>query len=355
MHLFADISSHGYGHLAISAPVLNHLLEMAPEIELTVQSGLSPAILRQRIHVPFRHIARATDFGCAMHNAMQVDHQTTAERYRQQHLDWPDKVAKEADFLARQKPTLLLSNVSYLSLAGAARAGIPAMAICSLNWADIFAHYFSGEAWAPPLHAEILAAYRSAQHFLRITPGMPMPDLGNVITIGPITLRGQRRDLGLNGARAVLVSLGGIGHRIPLENWPRIPGIRWLVSAEWGCTHPDALPFEHMRISFTDLLCSVDAIITKPGYGTFTETRCNGIPVLYTRREDWPEQDCLIQWLEAHGLCAEISADELAAGDVEQALQTLWRTAPPPNPSASGTAEAAQLILAALKSASRPV
>jgi len=40
MHLFVDISSHGFGHLAITAPVLNAVAEIAPDLRLTVRSDL---------------------------------------------------------------------------------------------------------------------------------------------------------------------------------------------------------------------------------------------------------------------------------------------------------------------------
>ena len=40
MHLFVDISSHGFGHLAITAPVLNALGKLQPDLQLTVRSGL---------------------------------------------------------------------------------------------------------------------------------------------------------------------------------------------------------------------------------------------------------------------------------------------------------------------------
>ena len=85
-----------------------------------------------------------------------------------------------------------------------------------------------------------------------------------------------------------------------------MPGVRWLVAADWRCTHPDAIAYESFALNFTDLLCSVDAIVTKPGYGTFTEAAANGTPVLYQRRDDWPEQECLIEWLQRN---AAVSGD----------------------------------------------
>jgi len=344
VHLFVDISSHGFGHLAITAPVLDALAEIAPHLRLTVRCGLPAAKLRQRIHCPFEHIATASDFGYVMIDATHIDPTASATAYRRAHADWPARVAREADFLAEQKPDLVLSNVSYLPLAGAAHAGIPALALCSLNWADLFAHFFGHHDWAATIHAEMLAAYRSARAFLRVTPGMPMRALDNRHDIGPIAATGRRHDLGLNGDKAVLIAMGGIDHHLPLSHWPQAPGVRWLVAADWQCTHPDAIAYESFDLNFTDLLCSVDAIITKPGYGTFTEAAANGTPVLYLRRDDWPEQECLIEWLQCNSPCLEISPDSLDSGALAESLTVLWTQAAMRLPALTGAAEAVAAI-----------
>ncbi|MBT9522477.1 MAG: hypothetical protein IV101_16510 [Dechloromonas sp.] len=345
MHLFVDISSHGFGHLAITAPVLNAIAEIAPNFRLTIRSALPAAKLQQRIKAPYALIASATDFGYIMIDATRVDLAASATAYRQAHADWPARVADEARFLANLKPDLILTNVSYLPLAGAAAAGIPALSLCSLNWADLFDHYFGNQPWAQPIHAEMLAAYRSAQAFLRVTPGMAMDALANVQTVGPIAALGSRHDLGLNGDHAILIAMGGIAHRLPVEDWPRQPGIRWLVPAAWQCRHPDAMVSESFGLSFTDLLCSVDAVITKPGYGTFTEAACNGTPVIYQRRENWPEQECLIDWLTANGRSFEIGAAKLEDGQLAAALENVLWQSPSPIPETDGIAQATRAIV----------
>lgn len=347
MHLFVDISSHGFGHLAITAPVLNALAGIEPNLRLTLRSSLPEAKLRQRIHAPFELYRGSTDFGYVMIDATRIDRGASAAAYRSAHTGWERRVRSEAELLSGLHPDLVLTNVSYLPLAGAALAGIPAMSLCSLNWADLFEHFFANEDWAEPIHAQMLSAYRSAQRFLRVTPGMPMVQLDNIQPIGPIAALGQRHDLGLSGDKAVLVAMGGIAHHLPVDRWPRLPGVRWLVAADWKCEHPDAIAFESFGLGFTDLLRSVDAVITKPGYGTFTEAACNGTPVLYQRREDWPEQDCLIDWLTQHGRCREVGEEDLRRGDLETALAQLWEspTLPPPFP--DGARQAAELIRAA--------
>jgi hypothetical protein len=353
MHLFADITAHGLGHLAISAPVLNALAALEPGLRLTVRSLLPPTKLRERIAPPFTLIEASSDFGFVMHDALRIDREASAAAYRTAHADWPQRIVREADFLRVLAPDVVLSNVAYLPLAGAKMAGIPALAICPLNWANLFAHFFASEAWAPPIHAQILAAYRSANAFLRVTPGMPMPDLPQLEAIGPIAAIGHQRDLGLGGARAILVALGGFDQRLPVERWPRLPATRWLLPAAWQCTHPDAIARESFGHSFTDLLASVDAVVTKPGYGTFCESACSGTPVIYQRRDDWPEQDCLIEWLEVHGRCREIDAERLLAGEIAADLDTLLREPAPPRPRPDGAVEAARRILAAARAQKR--
>ena len=344
MHLFVDISSHGFGHLAITGPVLNALAKITPDLQLTIRSLLPAKKLQQRIAVPFDLIQGSSDFGFEMLDATNINLEASALAYQEAHANWPARIAGEAVFLKQLRPDRVLSNVSYLPLAGANEAGIPAISICSLNWADLFQHFFGHEVWASTIYQEMLAAYRCASMFIRITPGMPMPALNQLREVGPVAKLGKKHDLGLGAVKTVLVALGGISHHLPVDHWPRQPGIRWLVADSWNITHPDAINFESFGLSFTDLLCSVDAIITKPGYGTFTEAACNGTPVIYQRRSDWPEQECLIEWLHRHAPALEISEPALVAGTLKNALQAVWQQARPALPLPVGAEQAARLI-----------
>lgn len=353
-HLFVDISAHGFGHLAQSAPVLNRLAALRPDLRITLRSGLPATKLLQRIHAPFDHLAIASDFGYAMIDALTIDPAATAARYREAHIDFNRCVAEEAALLRKLQVDAVFANVSYVPLAGAAKAGIPAMALCSLNWADLYAHFFGSDS----IHAEMLAAYRAAT-FLRTTPGMPMPALDNLEVVDPIAERGTARrselraKVGAGGTapitRIVLIALGGIPTRLPVEAWPILPNTHWLVPQSWHVQRADMRPFEPMGWPFADLLRSVDAVVTKPGYGTFTEAVCNGTAVLYQRRDDgWPEQDCLIDWLGAHARCAEITADDLLTGNLGPALETCLQRAVPPAPTFDGADQAARRLAALL-------
>jgi hypothetical protein len=341
-HVFVDISSHGLGHLAQTAPILNALRLAHPALRLTLRSGLSRARLAGRIDGAFDHIEAASDFGFVMKNALDVDLPASATRYRACHADWPARVRQETGLLAALAPDLVLTNVAYLPLAGAAGAGIPAVALCSLNWADLVLHYFRHETWLAPVHKQMLSAYRSAAMFLRTTPGMPMFDLANVLTIGPLAAPPRlgrpevARRLGLPlDRRWVLVALGGFDYPLPVADWPRRQDVLWLRHEA----------FADGNVPFNDLLASADAIITKPGYGSFTEAAVHGVPLLYLRRPDWPEEPCLLDWLPHHARAIEISRAQALRGELLPALDTLWARRPPPRPAPTGIAQAVAALL----------
>ena len=184
-HLFVDISSHGFGHLAQTAPIINALARRMPDLRLTVRSGLTHERLSERITSPLNHLPSASDFGLMMHDPMRVDATATAQRYQAAHVDWVNAVHSEADFLSSLAPDFVLSNVSYLPLAGAALAGIPAAACCSLNWYDLFVHFFGKQPWAQTIADDILSAYASAP-FLALEPAMAMNDLPQVNRLEPV-------------------------------------------------------------------------------------------------------------------------------------------------------------------------
>lgn len=355
MHLLVDISAHGLGHLAQTAPVVDALAALVPGLRLTVRSALPRERLAERIAADFDHVMEARDFGYLMHNAVDIDLAASARRYREFHADWDRRVTDEAGWLRQRRVDALLSNVAYLPLAAAAEAGIPAAGLCSLNWADLFAHYFAGEPWMPAIHAQMLAAYGAGRCFLRITPGLPMSDLRRRQEVAPIARLGRRdrarvaRLLGLNeDDRWILLAMGGMEFPLPVEHWPHTPGLSWLVPGQWTPKRQDVHAFDAARLDFSDLLASVDAVITKPGYGTFVEAAGGGIPILYLERDDWPETHHLTDWLGRNARAAMLTRGQLMAGDFVDVLQDMWRTPAPATPATTGADDAARRLVQAL-------
>ncbi len=355
MHLVVSISGHGFGHVAQTAPVLNALHELLPGLNITVRSPVAKRHLESRIRVPFVHLQSEGDIGMAMTSPLSVDAEKSRAAYRAFHSDWTMRAEDEAKLLETLRADFVLSNVGYLPLAGALLAKIPCAAFCSLNWSDIYRHCCILSEQDEIIAAQIQACYLGANAFLRATPGMEMRDLPNLIPVEPVAEIGENlrdeldRLLKLSeDERLVLVSMGGISGRLPIEAWPR--GMRYLVQADWQARHPDAIAIESLPFSFGDLLASSDALICKPGYGSFVEAACSGIPVLYVDRPDWPESPALIAWLRQHGRCAEIAHGALLRGEIREDLLRLWDMPKPPAVSASGVTQVAGWLKERLRS-----
>lgn len=350
-HLLVDLSYHGYGHIAQTAPVVNALAGRLPNLRVTLRSGAPHAVLAMRFQCDFTLIPKALDFGMEMVDAVAVNVEKSAGVYRDFHHDWKGKVAREAENMAAIAPDLLFANVPYLSLAAAASAGIPSVAMCSLNWADIYLHYCHYRPEAPEIHRQMLAAYNSAAYFLKPMAAMPMEDLANARTIGSIARLGKNRRAELDALlglaptdRLVLIAMGGIAFSLPMDSWPRIPGVRWVVLASWQVNHPDTVNLESLDMDFTDVLASCDALLTKPGYGSFAEAACNGIPVLYLDRKDWPEAPYLVEWLKRQGRCVEVARTALEQGAIAAPLEALWALPPTAPVKPEGIEQAADLL-----------
>jgi hypothetical protein len=354
MHLLLDISPHGYGHLAQAAPVVNALRESLPALRLTVRSTLPQAVLASHLAGGFRRVERNGDLVPVMHDAVTVDIEATGRAYAALHAGWPARVAEDAAAIRALQPDLVLSAMGCLSLAAAATAGVPAAALGSFHWAEIYSRYCGRLPGADAIHDQMLDAYGSAGVFLKLTPGMPMPELDGPV-IGPVARLGrerraelrQRLDLA-NDASVVLVALGGIPTQLAIERWPARDDLRWLVPADWNARRTDATAFEALGWPFGDLVASADAVVTKPGYGTFVEAACAGIAVLTLDRPDWPEAPYLMAWLDAHARARVVRPDELESATVADLLDALWSAPAPPRPAPSGNADGAEILEALL-------
>jgi hypothetical protein len=349
-HLLVAISSHGYGHAMQALLVVNALRERLPTLKITLRTQAH--FLATRLYGDFDLLPVSSDFGMSMHSAVDVDVASSAAAYTQFHADWSQKVAVEAKALAATQADLVLADIPYLTLAGAQQAGISAVALCSLNWADIFWPYCAEQSNSRPIHQQMQAAYQSARYFLQAEPSMPMTDLDNTKLIGPLAIVGLNRRTVINEQlqlnpeqRLVLIALGGIEMSLPLHNWPEMPGVSWLVPAAWGIQHPGFYAWESLNLPFIDVLRSCDVVVTKPGYGTFTETACNGVAVLYLEREDWPETVYLEDWLKKHARALSISRPQLEQGVIMDSLIQVLAAPKPAPPRANGAVQAAEFLL----------
>lgn len=350
-HLWLALSPHGYGHAAMTAPVVQELRRRRPGLRLTIQTAISRPFLETRYGRDFTHVDRIADFGLRMRSATEIDLEASAQGYLDLHADWDGLIGREAEFLRAAAPDLVLANAPYVTIAAAVRAGIPVVAMSSLQWADMYRHYLGGRPESERIAGQMAEAYNQAEAFLRVTPAMDMPSLSRIIEIGPVGSRGKARSGHLRATLGVgpetrlgLVAFGGIDHGLALDDWPQLPGWLWLSSLDLPPGRQDFRRWEEGGLGFSDTFASVDVVVTKPGYGTFVEAALSRIPVLFVRRPDWPESPHLDNWLMAHARALPVEVESLLGQGLASQLQMLFSLPDPGLADVSGNDEAASLL-----------
>jgi hypothetical protein len=346
-HLVVDLSSHGYGHAAITCPVLNALRPQARNIKVTIRTAVPAALIAERADFDFDYVAKP-DFGMVMAGTMSVLSDESYMAYKELHKDWEANVAAATAELGTLKPSLLLSNISYLSIAATRKAGIPAVAFGAVNWADIFRHYCGDYPQSRSILEQMTDAYAGAEIFLQPIPAMSMPSIHRHRLVGPVAEIGRDRRAELSerlnldpDRRLVLLALGGIPTRLSFDAWPRLGETCVITDSQLQANHPDVVSCDGLSFPFVDLVRSCDAAITRPGYGTIAEAACNGKPILLVPRESWPETPAFVEWLATNGRAVILEEKESRSGDILAKIEAVCAMLLPPVPAPSGVAEVA--------------
>lgn len=351
-HLLLAVTAHGYGHLAQSAPVVAALVRRIPGLRVTLQGDLDPAFALQRLPPGFAHIQEAADVGLPMDGPLRTRWAEGLDAYAAFEADYERHLRRQMGVLKDLSPDLVLADVPWLPLDAARRLGIPAVGLCSLTWYDILRESPVGHRTPEAVLERMRRVYAGADLFIRPAPSMPMAWLPNARDVGPIALRRPDRRADLRGRLGLpadrplaLMQFGGIGGLSPLGDWPEQDQVHWLVPKLNGRRRRDASGLAELGLDAGDLIGSLDLMLCKPGYGTYTEAACNGVPVLFVARGDWPEEAALHRWMEGRIPIRGLSLSDLLSGALEGPIAELLATGRPTPLEPTGGDEAAELLV----------
>ena len=341
MHLCFSISAHGFGHGAISTSVIERVMQLFPEIKITVLSLLPKSYLDSRLSGPFSHIKLGNDFGMLMHSPIEVNVQNSRLKYQQLFDNWQQAVNQEMEVLKQIKPDCVISNISPITLDAAIQLSIHTASVAPFNWAQIYERYCldAEQAKTQAVYEQMLAVYKKVDYIYKPLPSVPLTCV-NEIKIASINRRpkGQLQKLleclpeGTN--KVALVALGGLPMSLDLKNWPAIPGWHWLIDQPEYPLRDDMTQISDLDMPFLQLVGSCDLILTKPGYGTYCEiaaiARHKKIRVISLARPDWPETPFLNAFLAARVPFAEVHIKQLQGKYLRTVIEKLTALDYPP-------------------------
>lgn len=332
------ISSHGYGHGVRSCTIVRAINERHPDLTVHIVSELPPAFLFNQTgstRNPIR--ARSFDIGMVQLDSIRVDVDATLEKVERLYAQRNEDALAESDFLAKTGINLVVADIPGLPLDAAALAGIPGVAIGNFGWDWIYSDFVSRNSRWQPIVDMFREQYAKADLLLRLPFCEEMKAFQRIEDIPIIANPGcaRRREIsaltGCDPAKKwILLSFTTLDwRRDALSRVESILEYEFLtvLPLQWESENIRTLSLE--QIAFSDVIASVDAVLSKPGFGIVSDCLVNGKPLIYADRSDFLEYPILEAAVRKYLRHVHIPAVQLYSGDLRDSLDMIWTSREP--------------------------
>ena len=275
--------------------------------------------------------------GMTQIDSIRVDVPSTLERVRAIYSQRKERVAREAAKLENLGVGLVVVDIPALPIEAAAVMGIPRLAVGNFAWDWIYAEFISQDpGWreiVDILHEE----YAKTDLLLRLPFCETMQAFPHIEDIPLVASPGiSRRNVIARLARSdpgkkwILLSFTTL-------DWTdeALAKIEQIREYEFFAVHPlgwhgrniHALP--RGPIIFADILASMDAVISKPGFGILSDCIANRKPLIYADRSDFREYPILVDAIRKYIKHVHIPTVELYRGNLRESLACIWDSPEP--------------------------
>ena len=349
MLIYLCSSSHGFGHAARDAAVLQWIHKLRPDWHLAFSSVVQESVLRCLLAVDGVELRRCRwDVGMVQQDALGSDPLATIHALEELERQLPVQLDQEVSWIVDQgEPVLVLADIPPAAAELAKRLEAPLIWLSNFGWDEIYAP-FGGTLKHKAEQAK--EAYQQGDLLLRcpfdlsMGWGLPEASLGLVCASPrPIPRRLKDRIEAIEQP-LVMVGFGGLGLSIDDEMFLRWPQFHFLVAPSGlnpECSNVTVLP-EGVRP--LDLFPYCQRHLGKPGFSTFCEAMSQQVGLHVVERRDFAEVPALLSGLRRHGNHRLLSRQAFAAGDwkLDQPLQAATDSPLPAN----GALQAAEHIVA---------
>ncbi|NCC53039.1 MAG: hypothetical protein EOM20_17760 [Spartobacteria bacterium] len=349
-------SAHGYGHGVRTCDIINAITRCYPEARIILTSGLPESFLRNRI--PSEQLTcrmREFDVGMVQLDSVMVDVGATLREVEGLYTDQAELVATETAFLEQVQASAVVVDIPAIPIEAARKAGVPVVAVGNFSWDWIYSAFVDQDARWQALIDRFKAAYAQADLLLRLPFAGDMSVFPVVEDLPLLASPGsERRSLiqYLTGCdpqkKWVLVSFSTLNwNAAALTQLARLSDYEFFTVKPLEFTGPNIYSMDRSQVSFSDVLASVDVVLSKPGYGVLSECIVNEKPLVFVDRTDFLEYPVLEAAVKRYLKHRHISQDDLYAGNLLLSLAAVAEAAAPPERLARGGDEiAAHRIMA---------
>ena len=332
------VSAHGYGHGVRSCSIIKAINASHPHWVVHVISALPESFLSAQIDLkrnPLR--ADSFDVGMAQIDSIRVDVPSTLAKMQQLYSRRDDLVKREAAFLQEKGMDVVVVDIPAIPIDAAAKIGIPRLAVGNFAWDWIYSEFITQDAGWKPIVDTLSEQYSQTDLLLRLPFCEEMRAFPRIEDIPLVAGPGKNRRAEIAaltrcdpGKKWILLSFTNL-------EWPEdsLANVEQIQDYEFFAVDPlqwqkrNIHTLDRSFMAFADILASVDAVISKPGFGILSDCIANGKPLVYADRSNFREYPVLVDAIRKYIRHVHIPAEELYRGNLAESLSSLWKSPAP--------------------------
>jgi hypothetical protein len=317
-----------------SCDILRALNRLFPHIYVQIISDLPPVFLSNRIGSTRNPIRPGSfDVGMVQLDSIRVDVDATLDRVEKLCSRRKKLVAQEQDYIRRMKFALVVVDIPAIPLESAALADIPGIAVGNFGWDWIYSGFADQDSrWMAAVKV-FQEQYGFADLLLRLPFSEKMAAFRNIEDLPLVSLPGRDRraeiaeSRGCNPAKKwILLSFTTLSwNDEALANVESIAGCEFFTVRPLAWKRKNIYPMNRDEVTFSDVVASVDAVISKPGFGILSDCIANNKPLIYADRSDFLEYAILEKSIKRYLRHFHIQSADLYRGDLQQSLESIWK------------------------------
>ncbi|MDB9338860.1 glycosyl transferase [Nodularia spumigena] len=299
--LYVAITNHGFGHATRTASVASTIQKLCPEILLIMVTTAPRWLLECYIEGDFIHRPRAFDLGVVQADSLTMDKPATLAKLQDIQKKQNSLIASEVNFIRQNRVNLILADIPFLAPLFGKAANIPCWMMSNFGW-DLIYRDWGGEFIT--IADWISECYAKCDRLFRLPFHEPMSAFSNITDVGltggyPRYSADQlRATWGITAPRekTILLTFGGLGvQQIPYQNLKHFPDWQFIIFDKSAPDLPNVWKISDKKYRPVDFMPICGRVVSKPGYGTFSETAKLDIPIVTIPRDDFAEAKFLLE------------------------------------------------------------
>ncbi len=317
-------------------------------------TDLPETFLRNRLSgIPFVVRPAVFDVGMVQLDSVRVDVPETLRRAMDLVLHRSELLDRETAFLRAQDAGLVVCDIPSIPLEAAEQVGIPRLAVGNFSWNWIYSAFADQDTRWREVMQVFEEGYAKSDLLLRLPFAEEMTAFPRQRDIPIVAEPGTaRRDAlaALTGAptdrRWVLLSFSSLDwDEEALREVEAMEEYAFFTVRPLEWKRKNLFPVDRERMPFSDVIASVDIVVTKPGFGVLSECVVNRKPMVYVDRTDFLEYPILEEAVQRYLQHQHIPAEQLYRGVLHEALErVLSNPEPQEKPGMGGGPVAAQIL-----------